>query len=102
MFLIGFGGVVHNMNKKVTKFSSEKKQLKKIFFSWGTIRGGGGMFRSLKKASGEKKQILQKNILVVKNRIFGNKSLYVFFFGKKVVGEFSVKFHYSEYKLVNV
>jgi hypothetical protein len=60
LFLIGFGGVVHNMNKKVTKFSSENKQLKKIFFSWGTIRGGGGMFRSLKKASGEKKQILQK------------------------------------------
>ena len=26
LFLIGFGGVVHIMNKKVTKFSSEKKK----------------------------------------------------------------------------
>jgi hypothetical protein len=37
-FLIGFGGGVHNMDKKVTKFSSEKKnkkQLKKIFFCGG-------------------------------------------------------------------
>ena len=40
LFLICSGGGVHDMNKKVTKFSSEKKNNKKYFFPPGTIPRG--------------------------------------------------------------